>query len=185
MVHLLDFDHWPLQLWDLDVVISTAKLRDLYAWTSVLFISVLGSSPFKHISLCHLWKKVHTWLELLDWLAKLLQTSCIFPRLPCEFLQYSKMCIQRWTCYIISMPSCRLVPKWCSNHNITSVLGWQKSTANIPPRLDLPRPRASCSQVVHPRSWNMLHQFLPYKLVNHSSLIQETWNKDHNVNMGV
>jgi hypothetical protein len=24
-------DHWPLQLWTLDVVISVTKLRDLYA----------------------------------------------------------------------------------------------------------------------------------------------------------
>jgi hypothetical protein len=40
------------------------------------------------------------------------------------------MHIQRWTCYIISMPSGGLVPKWSSNHNITSVLGWRKSTAN-------------------------------------------------------
>jgi hypothetical protein len=91
------------------------------------------------------------------------------------------MHIQRWTCYIISMPSGGLVPKWSSNHNITSVLGWRKSTANIPPRLDLARPRASCSQVVHPRNWNMLHQILPSNLVNHSSLIKEKWNKDHKV----
>jgi hypothetical protein len=40
------------------------------------------------------------------------------------------MHIQRWTCYIISMPSGKLVPKWSSNHNIRSVLSWRKSTAN-------------------------------------------------------
>jgi hypothetical protein len=63
-------DHWPLQLWALDVVISAIKLRDLYALTSSLFISVLRSSPFKHIGPCHLWRQVHTWSELLDCLAK-------------------------------------------------------------------------------------------------------------------
>jgi hypothetical protein len=36
--------HWPLQLWALDVITSATKLRDLYAWTSSLFISVLRSS---------------------------------------------------------------------------------------------------------------------------------------------
>jgi hypothetical protein len=45
-------DHWPLQLWALDVVTSTIKLRDLYAWTSSL------------------WTLVGMWSELLDWLAK-------------------------------------------------------------------------------------------------------------------
>jgi hypothetical protein len=47
------------------------------------------------------------------------------------------MHIQRWTCYIISMPSGRLVPKWSSNHNITSVLGRRKLTANKNPSRNL------------------------------------------------
>jgi hypothetical protein len=63
-------DYCPLQLWALDVVISATKLGDLYAWTSSLFILVLGSSPFKHIGPCHLWRLLGTWSELLDCLAK-------------------------------------------------------------------------------------------------------------------
>jgi hypothetical protein len=61
-------------------------------------------------------------------------------------------------------------PLWFAISVMTSVFGWWKPTANIPPRLDLARPRASFSQVVHRRSWNILRQILPYKLVNHSSL---------------
>jgi hypothetical protein len=56
------------------------------------------------------------------------------------------MHIKWWTCYIISMPSGGLVPKWSSNHNITSVLGWQKSTANI--RTVNKLPQAKCLLVL-------------------------------------
>jgi hypothetical protein len=55
--------------------------------------------------------------------------SSFYTRIPAKTL-YSKMHIQWWTCYIIGMPSGGLVPKRSSNHNITSVLGWRKLTAN-------------------------------------------------------
>jgi hypothetical protein len=87
-------DHWPLQLWALDVVISATKLRDLYAWISSLFISILGSSPFKHIGPCHLWRQVAHGRSSLIVLQNVLRTSCIFHHLIREFLQkhYTPKC---------------------------------------------------------------------------------------------
>jgi hypothetical protein len=60
----------PLHLCHFEVIITAIKLRDLYGWTSGLFISVLRGSPFKHIGPCHLWGQVRIWSELLDCLTK-------------------------------------------------------------------------------------------------------------------
>jgi hypothetical protein len=38
--------------------------------------------------------------------------------------------MQVWTCYMINMPSGRLVIIQSSNQSVTSALGWWKSTVN-------------------------------------------------------
>jgi hypothetical protein len=105
---------------------------------SELYVLLLGDDPSYHLGPCHLWK----WFLLAlkherNSSFAPLNLLWLRPFCPCfpAKTQYFQIHIRSWTCYIISVPSGRLVANHNRNQCITSTLGWRKFTINIFPML--------------------------------------------------